>query len=127
MSRRRRDRYDDDGDNRRSSRREGSFRRARAEEERRFELLIFIALVILMIVMSLSPSTNGRIMALISGGLLVMSGVIQMQRRFAVNIFTWLGAAALLLMGYFINPLPPLYPILALGAVLFMSFLRGDL
>ncbi|MBX3085651.1 MAG: hypothetical protein KF716_28700 [Anaerolineae bacterium] len=112
---------------RRRSRSASSFRRERRSEERRFELLIFMGLVILLIVMSLSTSNNGRLMAIIAGGLLLMSGIIQVQRRFSVNVFTWIGAVGLLALAYFYPVLPPLWPILVLGGVLLMSFLRGDL
>ena len=104
-----------------------SFRRERRSEERRFELLIFMGLVIMLIVMSLSTSNNGRTMAVIAGGLLLMSGIIQMQRRFSVNVFTWIGAVALLAIAYFFVQVPPLWPILIMAAVLLMSFVRGDL
>lgn len=125
MSRSRRNRSERDYDER-ESRRRSSFRRERQSEERRFELLIFVAIVIVMVVMSLG-TTNGRTMAVVGGGILLGSGIIQLQRRFDTNIFTWLGAAGLFALAYFMNPVPPLYPLLIMGAVLLASFVRGDL
>ena len=103
------------------------FRRERRSEERRFELLIFLGLVIILIVMSLSASNNGRTMSTIAGSLLLLSGVIQMQRRFTVNVFTWIGGVALLALAYFYTFVPPLWPIAIMAGVLLMSFIRGDL
>jgi hypothetical protein len=108
------------------SRRRNAFRRERQSEERRFELLVFVALVIVMMVMAMS-NTNGRTMSFVGGGIMLGSGIIQLQRRFDTNIFTWLGAAALFALGYFMNPVPQLYPLLIMGGVLLASFVRGDL
>lgn len=109
---------------------QSAFRRYRREEERRFEILTFAALLILMLILAFGSPTQGRFMSYAGGGVLLGSAVIQWQRKFQVNPFTWLGAAALLALGYFwpaATAVPPLYPLLLMGAVMVVSFLSGEI
>ncbi|MBX3062765.1 MAG: hypothetical protein KF726_07310 [Anaerolineae bacterium] len=113
----------------RSSTSSSAYRRYRREEERRFEILTFAALLILMLILAFSNSNNGTFISYAGGGVLLGSAIIQWQRKFQVNPFTWLGAAALLALAYFWRqgPVPPLYPLLIMGAVMVVSFLTGEI
>jgi hypothetical protein len=113
-----------------SSSGQSAYRRYRREEERRFEILTFGALLILMLILAFGSATNGRFISYAGGGVLLGSAIIQWQRKFQINPFTWLGAAALLALGYFwpaATGVPPLYPLLIMGAVMAISFLTGEI
>jgi hypothetical protein len=113
--------------------REGRYRRLRLREEHQitivtvsFVLLVFMMPVVFPYAANLTP------IELILGGMILLAGAFfQSQRRFPVNITTWMGGFAMLAIGIFElqtqkTVLDAFLPILLFGGVLVGTFLTGQ-
>jgi hypothetical protein len=116
---------------RRSYRRSTNLRRG---EERSFEAATYGLIVILFLVAALFPALRSDFVALAGGAILVGSGIFQSQRRWRVNLLTWLGGLLLLIVGFLSfsgttgrMPGGMLLPIGVMAVVIVVSFLSGNL
>jgi hypothetical protein len=116
---------------RRSYRRSTNLRRG---QERSFEAATYGLIVILFLIAALYPNIRSDFVALAGGAILVGSAIFQGQRRWRVNLLTWLGGLFLLFVGFLSfsgttgrMPGGMLLPIGVMAVVIVVSFLSGNL
>lgn len=113
--------------------RAASYRRLRFREEHQitiltvgFSLLVFMLPVIFPYANNLTP-----IVLLLTGMILLAGCFFQSQRRFPVNITTWIGGLAMLVIGIWElqaqrTPFDSLLPVMIFAGVLVGTFLTGQ-
>ena len=113
--------------------REGRYLRLRLREEHQITIVTisFVLLVFMMPVVFPYASNLTPIELILSGMILLAGAFFQAQRRFPVNITTWMGGFAMLAIGIFElqsqkTPLDAWLPILLFGGVLVGTFLTGQ-
>jgi len=113
--------------------RESRYIRLRLREEHQITIITLgLTLLVFMLPVMFPYADNMSPIELILGGMILLAGAFfQAQRRFPVNITTWMGGFAMLALGIFElqskNPLlGPLLPIILFAGVLVGTFLTGQ-
>lgn len=113
--------------------REGRYVRLRLREEHQITIITLgFTLLVFMLPVMFPYADNLTPLELIVAGMIILAGAFfQAQRRFPVNITTWIGGFAMLAFGIFElqsrkEPLGALLPILLFGGVLIGGVLTGQ-
>ncbi len=106
----------------------------RRREERSFEAATYGLIVLLFLIAVLYPTFRNDFIALAGGAILVGSAIFQVQRRWRVNLLTWLGGLFLLVVGFLSfsgttgrMPGGMLLPFGVMALVIVISFFSGNL
>jgi hypothetical protein len=110
-----------------------SRRGRRRQNERSFEAATYALIIALFLLAALFPQLRADFVALAGGAILVGSAIYQFNRRWRVNLTTWIGGLLLLGIGVLSIqggtgvPLGMLLPLVIIAGVIGISLVTGNL